>query len=1307
MSDFSHVQTQVIDSDASDDDVENLTTDEYSEQQIKQEKIKEYLELLPRKLDYQISDADIKPYFEFEFLFNVNLLNRRHRKIRAIRYRSAFEYKNIIHDIREQNLTDIVSQLYSVHLSERAHLKFTCNWATWPFRPDYEDCPDDIVPTDEDDIRDITEAPQVIHGFGWKGPKNDSSEDVGASGNLFSYNSIHDCSNNSIDSNIELPSSVIKKKRKRFQSQTDPFDIAREEIQKKKKKISNIYNKNGNEKLQDYYARSALRSLCSQAGIDLSKEPLNHLNNDENDDELIFSNYDDISQTAPSFEKIPEFLEYHSFDKNLGRRFINYYLPENQTNTYTDPSDPSTLPYGKISTGSSSLPSNLYRYKITDSKSAYENINFKLKQTDEHTTNEANDNERHSKPGDVIKNQLNPEIGLARDNLSSLEEKRLAHARQLLLYELNALFQRKIYDKIQNENNLAKEKYSLEQLENELLKEMKNNFNNDDEMQKPFIPIVPKVDDSVELPLQSREKLLDLLDSVLILVGYHSHLSGRGKEHDASMRWTEILAKSGASTLGRTFARCKSLFFDNLKDPRVFDSSKPPKSSQSKSNAVISKEDENNELDEGEEDLLFNYNNVKGDGEDILHKRNIDAVQEFLSKLPPPISDNQPVYPLRDHKFIYYEPSTLPRYDPYEEKYVLHGKLTLQQIHALDTSSEFIDPSCHFGNSYSSMNSYKSALSEASAIPGNATFRSPLNGGFTGRSDGCGSKISEETDIRQTTSKYTPAAMDEILGNYGLGKEYFDFSQHQRTPTTRAFRNEEEMDIDDDAPNDEDNQSKTDSSDEHYQELFDSFFFNKVRASRDHEEMVDKIRKQHVSQFYDPKIALQAKRLREVQSTPVYFTAEWRNINYQAKKDSDTDTDNKSEKTVEDLFFNTIDNVDWIMTEKNMASSIEDGIGSNDLMTTRQKKFEKFTQSAFPEKERSVIKETNDSVYRPQTYAWMRLFYNLDHRSNPLYETLEETAKLFMGNNVEVLSEQTHELSDLQLKSKNLPFPPGEELKDDDEIMQHLLTCQRTTVMLSYLLIHIAKRFRNNMPRSLSHISKWLIKLDAIGNTDMKKSLDYYIEDHEKGEEEDDDHYREEMEKRDRTALEKIFHTLNVLEPADYIKVVKFVENEAPKLLKRRSRIHIPPIENKKKQYNKKKQTEDKVEESYLQGFQDTEMIDLADSNNDTVQSNDKIVNDEDTSDEEFDDRRDVVLDHMPYYNKKAYRSLQLNQHNLELNIPFHVFDTEDEYSDEEEEQEQDGNNQVEEIPSTLNNNDDASQSTNAHPFNETDDMLW
>lgn len=943
-----------------------------------------------------LTDADIATYFHLDKYISV----RNNPSATMTELRAALKQmypvlrmaNSITTNIDDEFQQDLATQLYACHLAKRKNMSVVnpCSslnslssssvskngldmWTSWPFRPDLEQGQEDILAIDEDDVRDLTERPRRVNGLGWKDPINNKTMDLKTStAEAVKYGE----QENGV---TDMPSTHIRRKAGRMNMQTDPFDVA-QGTYKKTKPLKNKGLLEGNQ-------------TSIQLNQELNEKPKIPFSNTN----ILTSNLRDITQlsstTASSFDPSnpsSSSSTYYSARKHLGRKNLDYIPPNNATDIYTDPDNPSALPYARIATGTSSLPKNVVNYKISDSMSAYTDFDDEgRKLVFDTLTGEAvgtcGSSNKNGKNSSSNKNAatgkfLNPEIGLPRDTLPELVEKRLAHARQLVLFELNSLFQRKVYDKIQCARKEAQYKRKVMGKNN---KHSKNKHQNKRQRQEVGVDVqdgkhsvgaftsqelknvsvdkngskvsrslkissstpfgrqlhnaVPIISPSPQLSLQVREKLLDLLDTILIQTGYAAHLSAgtninakssNSKSNNSSsskqsnnsgagnsigdgaglnlVTWAEVVAYSGVATLGDVYKRCHELFFKDLEDPR----------------AEIGKEEEGN----GKDVVLANgsskastdlQNGTTGGSGSSSSSRFIDAdiYRDAFDK------DGNPIYDLYNYLFPADfvtpdpEPTSNPSSSPSPSSASnpIRGNLSAAQIQALHLSTQFIDPSSHFGNSEAPLSQYKSVLADVTAVPGAAGMRSVFECGNSGRGSGGGTGggsnegLGRRGGMAGGLNTFGPAGKDYLLGSYGLGKEYFQhantFGNRTRSGSKHINENgnekeggEEEQNLDQNDPQ-QLNPSRSQSRSQTPTQLnskttttttmpdpkldqspnFHLFQTSKLR-SRQRALLVSKLRKHHVMHALDRDIVTQGKRLRGLRNAIAFQKGIWRKV---------------------------------------------------------------------------------------------------------------------------------------------------------------------------------------------------------------------------------------------------------------------------------------------------------------------------------------------------------------------------------------------------------------------------------------------
>lgn len=731
--------------------------------------------------------------------------------------------------IEQEFRHNLAAHLYSAHLSKAKHIeKFPPKWTSWPFRPDLEDGPEDVLPIDEDDHRDMAVRPHLAQKFGWKDSNNQNVEYLTTKTNEAP---IIDTSNM-----FTLPSTINRRKRRRMNEQTDPFDVARGHIDTLR--TQNLSTKPTKKK------SVGLITIHSEES-DSEKE--------SKDTGVLLPNLHDVTQAGPSVESVHTEDDFISLRKSWGRKFIDYTHPTNPTTLYTDPDNPQGLPYERVSAGTSQLPKNMWRYKISDSLRAHDDEFLQYK---------------YDENGDARTSQLNPEIGMPRDAISPVLEKRLAHSRQMLLYELNSLFQRQVYDRIQVENMTQRDKVRQH---NQEVDELQKSVDGKEEGELDLeylrhINIVPRVssDDSAEnfdgdsddgspmLPLQSREKMLDLIDSVLIQIGYQAHITGAPLRENW-ISWADVLAKSGAGTLGKAYERCHDLFYRTLPDPRAaadrsfFD----PETGELVGTKEVSKiRQEIAKLAKQKDEPMGNPD------------------EESDVELPVDSSGN-PAFGLDEYIF----PPDETRQGLQREvnadgtlgPHVIHGTITMQQIVALNSGDTLIDTGAHFGNSETPLNQYKSVLSNASALMGTGALRTPFDCGVGGGGNGPGRMIGAGTgnplgvSVAPSLNKGAPAMKDDLLAAYGLGEEFF-----KSAPKTAAQAPREQN-----APALPSRESVAEHS---------ALFSEAAERSLTRENILKNLRKRHVLKELDPDLARQLRRITPMANPAAFARAVYRDV---------------------------------------------------------------------------------------------------------------------------------------------------------------------------------------------------------------------------------------------------------------------------------------------------------------------------------------------------------------------------------------------------------------------------------------------
>lgn len=878
---------------------------------------------------------------------------------------------DVIRSLDDEFQQDLTAHLYSHHLSRRKNIsRFPPQWTSWPLRPDLEDGPEDILPIDEDDVRDIKDIPRTVEGLGWKDPLNNRSLGLKASLSATHFSEEQ-------KGITEMPSTHQRRHDRRISRQKDPFDVSQGYMQENRNKatvsqrdmdglIVNLTETGNNQSVDSIKAQDTPDTLTVEATtkskvtietFSHSQKPLFKKFSEAN---ILMSNVCDTTQVAPSAEKISGLSDnYYSIRKNWNRKNLDYIPPHNATDVYVDPDNPQALPYESIATGTSSLPKNYWRYKISDSMNAYSRIKY---QYDPRTL-------------DPVPSQLNPEIGLPIDELPEVIEKRLAHARQLMLFELNALFQRQIYDRIQVVNMKAQEKQQYKtrckhrkkrnksdikqefdeeiiEMENPFMSQLqshshkihkqKDNHKND---LKKLPKIVPNVESgSPQLPLQTREKLLDLIDTILIQIGYHAHLSS-GPRTENLVTWAEVLAKTGAGSIGNTYERCHNLFYKDIDDPRVPPSSNMYDSSTGRYSGLQTADDLKREL----EKLLKNPGIPDANTENNDIPSPPTVVKESYTPIPsisqpdipinnqdkPFSEDGRPIYDLFNYLFpVDYVTPAIEKVGPQgKERPIIRGNLTPSQILALNMGNQLLDPSGHFGNSKDPLNQYKSLLAEATAVPGSAAMRSPFECGTNSGTSGGGSagRTNQQlngnfngTSTGPSSNKSAPAAIDALLGTYGLGSEYFvpkrpvDCDQESESPQ-RINTQEINLEVSDSRIKEElvaeepvivDLESVSQTTSRHpshtpgtlvSQDKI-SYYNTLFRRSKDRtntrERLIRHFRKQHFMMHFDTDIAEQSYRLRGLKNKTVFNRALWRKVPSVKEQGIHIDLSNTMGKTV-------------------------------------------------------------------------------------------------------------------------------------------------------------------------------------------------------------------------------------------------------------------------------------------------------------------------------------------------------------------------------------------------------------------------
>lgn len=902
-----------------------------------------------------LTDQDIKSYFESDMLYSVrNNPNATPQEIRKA-LRQSYPIFNMAHSltmhIDDEFQQDLATHLYSCHLSKRKNIvKFPQQWTNWPFRPDLEDGPEDLLPLDEDDARDINDRLQRVEGLGWKDPNNHNLDLNAAVNGTVEYGEEEHGVN-------YMPSTKRRREIRRILTQTDPFDIAqRDGKQNGMKKDTNTHDSIS---LSSEHDQNVEISVQTTADEPLPLKKFTSSN-------ILMSNLEDITQIAPGLtnghssstfaagNNSNNNSDFYSARKNFGRKNLDFIPPHNSTDIYTDPDNPQGLPYARIATGTSTLPKNLWKYRISDSMSAYEDLE---KRRQEYKYDPLT--------GDIDRSdmkKLNPDIGLPRDSLSEVEEKRLAHARQLMLFELNALFQRQVYDKIQvmkaqareekenskksNRRNKrrkldedAKNKQNISILDTKrvnqfipdanhidakgihVTRQFANFFdpnfsqNSQPEKLKAYTDAVPSVSSNApELPLQVREKLLDLLDNILIQVGYATHISSGSniydtkpsantqslnktasqnasassdskkedtaanilKKHMTTNRagnnlfsWAEVLANSGAASIGNVYERCHQLFYKDIKDPRASGKDNKP--------VTINNAQE---LQEEMKNILRKQRHESNEETETSNKPK--GIDEVLDEDGYPIYDlyyylfpNDYVTP--DPELVTKKDSSIP--DPSSPaEYVIRGNVSAVQMQTLHMGTRFIDPGAQFGNSRDPVSQYKSILADAYAIPGEGT------GLFMDNNQGRRSGMSDRDDHGNKSTgprlnKSSPDAQDYLLGAYGLGKEFFE-------PAAR-YNGDIENKVNDD--HDETNEGRDDENDDSndihcmtssFSKVsgFDKLFKSCKTRAAVRRKLVNKLRKCHILQTVDQDLVKQNKRLRGLRNNIAFRNAIWRKV---------------------------------------------------------------------------------------------------------------------------------------------------------------------------------------------------------------------------------------------------------------------------------------------------------------------------------------------------------------------------------------------------------------------------------------------
>lgn len=141
------------------------------------------------------------------------------------------------------------------------------------------------------------------------------------------------------------------------------------------------------------------------------------------------------------------------------------------------------------------------------------------------------------------------------------------HARKLVMFELDAAFQREVHARIQAQNEEDKNGHPEPKYVDEYPKitdKIRNSFAKEYEG-KPYREKVPIVDPPIRMPQQSLAALMERIDNALVAFGRKANQT-RVMDPDSNYDWVRMLQND--VNVGNTLDRCLNLFVRPVEDPR-------------------------------------------------------------------------------------------------------------------------------------------------------------------------------------------------------------------------------------------------------------------------------------------------------------------------------------------------------------------------------------------------------------------------------------------------------------------------------------------------------------------------------------------------------------------------------------------------------------------------------------------------------------------------------------------------------------------------------------------------------------------